>query len=390
MPVYVIQGCKALPKPGSAPSACQLNGAWSFNSNGTITSAMDGNCFQVSNKVNGKGTAVNVASCTGKLDQIWAVVPATGGGSNIKNGDLCIDNNYTPALSSIDPDPEPGAAPASNRSVPVGQAGPKPPAPPKKVYNRSREVWVPPGEWTDAFGGDTATGPKVITTGNVSLDANNIYHRRGRVVVTALPSRNAAKADFGTLVLQCWPNSARFLGTGTANVVAEQQFFDSADRPTTWQRTLTLEQRGRRRDGAGGLMDDGSSTAESAGDGAARSSGSVCNSGQSPRTVSLTIGVPRVHTAPTDGAQAALVGVSAPARQWLARMHLLPGDTVLSTTLSGEEVSVVVHETVTSAEDRPTLMSGFTTGPSTLGPVAEVHIEDAGLGEQLELTLELC
>ena len=191
------------------------------------------------------------------------------------------------------------------------------------------------------------------------------------MVVTALPSRNAAEADFSTLVLQCWPNSARFLGAD-GNVVAEQQFFDSADRPTTWQRTLTLEQRGWRRVGAGG------------------GSGSVCKTGHSPRTVSLTIGVPSMHNAPIAGAKAPFEGALAPARRWLTRVHLLPGDAVLSTTLMGESVSVVVHDTATAAEDRPTLMSGFTTGPSTLGPVAEVQIEDPGLGEQLELTVELC
>jgi alpha-glucosidase (family GH31 glycosyl hydrolase) len=34
---------------------------------------------------------------------------------------------------------------------------PKPPANPK-VFNRSRSVWIPPGEWTSAFSGETLTG----------------------------------------------------------------------------------------------------------------------------------------------------------------------------------------------------------------------------------------
>ena len=40
-------GCKALPTKGCG-SACDCNGAWSTNKNGTITSVMDGKCLQVS------------------------------------------------------------------------------------------------------------------------------------------------------------------------------------------------------------------------------------------------------------------------------------------------------------------------------------------------------
>ena len=49
-------GCKPLPKPGTT-NKCALNGAWSLNKNGTITSVMDGQCLQIA------GGAVQAAPC---------------------------------------------------------------------------------------------------------------------------------------------------------------------------------------------------------------------------------------------------------------------------------------------------------------------------------------
>ncbi len=59
--------------------------------------------------------------------------------------------------------------------------GANPPAP----HNRSRSVWIPPGEWTHAFTPNlTVVGPKAIAVANVSLDEMPLYHRRGAVMVT--------------------------------------------------------------------------------------------------------------------------------------------------------------------------------------------------------------
>ena len=49
-------GCK--PLPASCASKCACNGAWNWNSNGTITSVMDGQCATV------KGTSIIVDACT--------------------------------------------------------------------------------------------------------------------------------------------------------------------------------------------------------------------------------------------------------------------------------------------------------------------------------------
>ena len=65
-------GCKALPaKPCEGSNDCLCNGAWAFNSNGTITSVMDGHCLQVEA---GAGSAVTVGSCTGKPSQRFTFV----------------------------------------------------------------------------------------------------------------------------------------------------------------------------------------------------------------------------------------------------------------------------------------------------------------------------
>lgn len=83
-------GCKPLPK--SCKSKCDCNGAWSFNSNGTITSVMDGHCLQVSK---GKGSNVNVASCSGKPNQVFAV-KNTGNYYTISQAGLCVQGRKPP------------------------------------------------------------------------------------------------------------------------------------------------------------------------------------------------------------------------------------------------------------------------------------------------------
>eukprot|EP00038_Savillea_parva_P009887 m.186474 g.186474 ORF g.186474 m.186474 type:complete len:922 (+) comp16782_c0_seq1:76-2841(+) len=82
-------GCK--PIPTSCASHCDCNGAWSTNPNGTITSVMDGKCLQVSG---GAGSAVNVATCTGKANQVFKFVPSGVKVNNtyaVQQGTLCVD-----------------------------------------------------------------------------------------------------------------------------------------------------------------------------------------------------------------------------------------------------------------------------------------------------------
>ena len=95
-------GCKSLPK--SCKSKCDCNGAWSFNSNGSITSVMDGHCLQVSG---GKGSAVNVAKCTGGANQRFEVVALKGQSAaiQVKQGDLCVAGQPPPPPTPPPPPP---------------------------------------------------------------------------------------------------------------------------------------------------------------------------------------------------------------------------------------------------------------------------------------------
>jgi hypothetical protein len=139
------------------------------------------------------------------------------------------------------------------------------PTPPAKVHARNRTVWIPPGEWTDGFGGKTVTGPQTLNLTNVSMETMPLYHRRGGLVVTALPARNAATVNFSTLVLQCWPHSARYIkesqatqkqtqaGTQkerdaqtdmeTSVLSTSRVFHDTGEKEGTWSHVLSMTQR---------------------------------------------------------------------------------------------------------------------------------------------------
>ena len=81
-------GCKPLPK--NCNSKCDCNGAWSLNSNGTITSVMDGKCLETK----GKGSAVVVGACTGKPNQKFVFKPSgvkVNDTFTVEQAGLCVD-----------------------------------------------------------------------------------------------------------------------------------------------------------------------------------------------------------------------------------------------------------------------------------------------------------
>ena len=97
--VGTTYGCKGLPKACTGAGDCDCNGAWVFNSNGTITSVMSGKCLALSSS----GSAVGVSSCTGKPDQQWSWEQSGNGQviSKAKPG-LCVDDGDFPAPSGTD------------------------------------------------------------------------------------------------------------------------------------------------------------------------------------------------------------------------------------------------------------------------------------------------
>lgn len=106
--VGTTYGCKGLPQ--NCKSACDCNGAWTFNTgNATITSVMSGKCLEA--KSTNTGSPVEVSACTGKPNQQWSW--HTGdhltAGSEITSQiasraspSLCIDDGDFPAPPGTD------------------------------------------------------------------------------------------------------------------------------------------------------------------------------------------------------------------------------------------------------------------------------------------------
>ena len=98
-----------------------------------------------------------------------------------------------------------------------GQTGVDPKQP--GSFNRTREVWIPPGEWEDAYSGATVTGPKVLSRAAVPLEQTVLYHRRPSIAVTARrKGRNAATTDVDDLVVEAFPSSG---ASGTQRTTRE-------------------------------------------------------------------------------------------------------------------------------------------------------------------------
>ena len=176
------------------------------------------------------------------------------------------------------------------------------------TYNRTRDVWVPPGEWTDAFDGSTVTGPKTITRKGVALDEMPLYHKRGALVVTSDRATSIQGIDWRSgLVLQCWPNSAEHRA-----VRFSRNFFDNSLPGYVFRTELALEQE-------------------------------QATQHTSERIVRVVIGAERVHSGTGLVPQRAV-------RRMLLRLHLLPGESVASTTVQGEHVEHSMVRPTTKAQ----------------------------------------
>ena len=83
--------------PGQG-GVCDYNGVFMFQKDGTVTSGMDGSCVTVE-AVGVAGSPVGMAKCDGKAHQVFETTPSDNGvtgGLYIKQGTLCVDNNWIP------------------------------------------------------------------------------------------------------------------------------------------------------------------------------------------------------------------------------------------------------------------------------------------------------
>jgi alpha-glucosidase (family GH31 glycosyl hydrolase) len=67
-------------------------------------------------------------------------------------------------------------------------------------------VWIPPGEWTDYFTGETFTGPQTVTR-SVSYEQYPVFLRSGAILPTQLDLPTSSAGPQDNLVLTVWPGA---------------------------------------------------------------------------------------------------------------------------------------------------------------------------------------
>ena len=69
----------------------------------------------------------------------------------------------------------------------------------------SRSVWVPPGQWQDAWDGSLVTGPQTMTV-TQPYERQPMWHRRGGLLVTVDdPGTRVEQQDWSHLTVQAFP-----------------------------------------------------------------------------------------------------------------------------------------------------------------------------------------
>jgi len=73
----------------------------------------------------------------------------------------------------------------------------------------SRSVWIPPGQWEDAWDGSIVTGPKTITV-TQPYEKQPMWHKHdgGFLVVADKPTTRVDDQDWSSLSLEAFPSSA--------------------------------------------------------------------------------------------------------------------------------------------------------------------------------------
>ena len=201
---------------------------------------------------------------------------------------------------------------------------------PKDNWNRSRTVWVPPGEWSDAWSGKVLTGPITVLRSAVPVNQSLVFHRHGGVVVTARASsfsrggyenviiEDINQIDFRDgLVLHARPLHNRE-SKRSSNSNAGNDRAAAAPRKITWRDATT---RAPRVHSTHFALDSFAEDCVSS----SSSSSSSSSHYQQHRCIRLTVEAEQRAEEAAGGGAAA----SGFARRWLARVYLAPGERVL-------------------------------------------------------------
>mmetsp|Transcript_79764 Transcript_79764/g.247386 ORF Transcript_79764/g.247386 Transcript_79764/m.247386 type:complete len:853 (-) Transcript_79764:84-2642(-) len=186
----------------------------------------------------------------------------------------------------------------------------------------SRQVWIPPGNWQDAWDGTVVSGPKWISA-KQPFERQPMWHRRGGLLVLAdSPALRVEEQDWSTLTLEAFPEAAR-------RAAARRSLFE---RGTSVHTDLRMET-----DGRGGVR----LALEAAEDGASRA--------------------------------------------WVARFHLRPGQRAASVRVDGLPAMAAVRHLEAAPSGHGFLpFGGEGSSPApAAGPVAEVRLPAANTHARL-------
>lgn len=207
------------------------------------------------------------------------------------------------------------------------------------VWNTSsnvttREVWIPPGVWHDAWTGKVTTGPATMSISQ-PYERIPMWHRQGGLVVTTdTPGTRVDEQDWNTLVLETWPDT---------NTAAEE-----VSSVTTVRHVYAL--------------------------------GTAAHTTISMRSSSG--GKVRIDVGKADDGTA---------RAWSLRLHLLPGKKVATAVVDGMQVDLSVGSAHIEPLDRAHAATYFPFGgtgtnpPPLAGAVAELHLPSSSSSRFVEV-----
>ena len=220
-----------------------------------------------------------------------------------------------------------------------------------KVNATSRSVWIPPGEWYDAWNGSAVRGPATLTV-TQPYERIPLWHRAGGLVVTVddPAALRIDEQDWGTLTLEAFPSATAALTT--RRTVVERGTSMDVDAAPVTELVLTSDGKGA--------------------------------------SVHLAIGAPARSVAARrphrDTADAPPHEDLPPPRQWLVRFHLAPRQTLVTCKVDG--VAAACRELATRAQTARTPFGGRGAPPPPLaGAIVEVDVPAGRTARAIELVL---
>lgn len=203
----------------------------------------------------------------------------------------------------------------------------------------SRDVWIPPGSWQDAWNGTTVTGPATLSV-TQPYERIPMWHRAGGMtVITDSPGTRLHKQDWSALTVEAFPHL--------------DDISDAA--PQTTSRVVF--------DKSGESYGVGSRT-----------------------QLTMTTTASRISVAFAPDADA-------DAREWSVRVHLQPGQKAVAAAVedeSGAQASVDVVHVLPLKQDEPAYFPFGGVGappPFGAGPTAEVRVSTRGQAAAVHLNV---